>query len=209
MSERRISILATGAHPDDIEYGCGGMLTRCGREGYDIYLMVLTDGGAGGDVAVRRREQEMAAELLHAKELFWGGFKDTEIPVNGRTISLIDKLVLQVKPDEVYVNYFDDTHQDHRVLAQCVISATRHIRKVLFYEGYTTMNFEPDVFVDIEDVLDDKIRLLGAHHSQISKYYPTGLDIIESARAVANFRGFQGKVKCAEGFKALRFLRDV
>lgn len=204
-----MNILATAAHPDDIEYGCGGTLLKDARKGDNVYLMVLTDGSAGGEAAVRRREQEKAAELLQAKKVFWGGFKDTEIPVNKKTISIIEEVIKEVEPDEVYVNYFDDIHQDHRVLAKCVISATRYIKKVLFYEGYTTCNFEPDVFVDIEDVLDDKIRLLEVYKSQISKSNPISLDIIESARAVANFRGFQGKVKYAEGFKALRFLMDI
>lgn len=204
-----MNILGIAAHPDDIEYGCSGTFLKHARKGDDLYLMVLTDGSAGGEAAVRRSEQEKTAELLGVKELFWGGFPDTEIPVNSKTISLIDGVIGQTSPDEVYINYFDDTHQDHRVLAKCVISATRYIKKVLFYEGYTTCNFEPDVFVDIEDVLEDKIRLLELHHSQITKYKPAGMDIMESARAVANFRGFQGKVKYAEGFKALRFLMDI
>lgn len=204
-----MNILATAAHPDDIEYGCGGTLLKYARRGDNLYLMVLTDGSEGGEAGVRRREQERAAELLQAKKLFWGGFRDTELPVNKKTISVIEEAIGEVEPDEVYVNYSDDTHQDHRVLAKCVISATRYIRKVLFYEGYTTCNFEPDVFVDIGDVLDEKIRLLEAHHSQIAKYKPAGMDILESARAVASFRGFQGKVRYAEGFRALRLLKDI
>ena len=78
-------------------------------------------------------------------------------------------------------------------MARCVISATRYITRVLFYEDYTSGNFEPDVFVDIGDVLEKKIALLQAHRSQVTKSYPTNLDIIESVKAIANFRGFQGK----------------
>ena len=108
-----------------------------------------------------------------------------------------------------YVNYIEDIHQDHRLLARCTLAATRYIKKVLFYEDYTSCNFEPDIFVDIEDVLEEKQKLMQAHASQVKKSYPTGLDMIETIKATANFRGYQGKVKYAEGFKAFRFLRDV
>jgi LmbE family N-acetylglucosaminyl deacetylase len=204
-----MNILAIGAHPDDIEYGCGGTLLKYAKKEHNVYLFVLTEGEEGGEGKVRRKEQEHATKILKAKKLFWGNFKDTRIPIDKNTISTIEKVIEKVKPDEVYINYFNDTHQDHRILANCVITATRYIRRVLFYEDYTTYNFEPDVFVDIEDVLEDKIKLLKAHNSQITKTYPTGLDIIEGARAIAHFRGFQGKVKYAEGFKALRFLKDI
>jgi len=78
---------------------------------------------------------------------------------------------------------------------------------VLFYEAYTSLNFQPDIFVDIERILKRKIQSLEAHRSQISKSYPTGLDTLESVKSIATYRGFQAKVKYAEGFKALRFLK--
>lgn len=203
-----MNILAIGAHPDDIEYGCGGTLLKYRKKGNSIYLLVLTLG-MDDETAIRKREQEEAAKLLGAKELFWGGFRDTELPVTKKLVSDIEETIRKVKPEEVYINYFDDTHQDHRALAQAAIAATRYVRKVLFYEDYTSCNFEPDVFVDISDVLEEKEKLLSAHRSQISRSYPTGLDMIESVRAIANFRGFQGKVKYAEGFKALRLVIEI
>lgn len=204
-----MNILAIGAHPDDIEYGCGGTLIKYAQRGDNVYLLVMTDGALGTKPDIRREEQQEAARLLSAKEVFWGGFQDTELPLGKEIISFVERITARVNPEEVYVNYFDDTHQDHRTLAHCVVSATRYIKKVLFYEDYTTCNFEPNIFVDIKDVLEKKINLLQAHHSQVVKSYPTNLDIIESVRAIANFRGFQGKVKYAEGFKALRFLKEI
>jgi len=204
-----MNILAIGAHPDDIEYGCGGTLLKYAKEKHNVYFLVLTMGEEGGDAKIRKEEQEKVGRLLGVKGIFWGGFKDTEIPANKETVSVIEEVIKKTGPDEVYVNYFNDTHQDHRVLSNCVISATRYITKVLFYEDYTVSNFEPNIFVDIEDVLEEKIELMKAHGSQVTKEYPTGLDMIDSVRAIANFRGFQGKVKYAEGFKALRYLVDI
>ena len=69
-----MKILAIGAHPDDIEFGCGGTLIKYGLKGHDIYLLVMTEGGMGGNQVERRKEQEEAAQLLGARELFWGGY---------------------------------------------------------------------------------------------------------------------------------------
>ena len=204
-----MNILALGAHPDDIEYGCGGTFLKFAKKGANIYFMVLTKGEFGGDPLIRQKEQEEAMKILGIKKIFWGGYIDTELPNERIIISHIDKIIEEVNPDEVYVNYIEDIHQDHRTLAECVLAATRYIKRVFSYEDYTSFNFDPDIFVDIEDVLEEKQKLIEVHSSQVTKSYPTKLDMIESVRAIANFRGFQGKVKYAEGFKAFRFLRDV
>ncbi|NOR52575.1 MAG: hypothetical protein GQ536_00590 [Candidatus Aminicenantes bacterium] len=202
-------ILALGAHPDDIEYGCGGTFIKFARRGEEIYFMVLTKGEFGGDAEVRQKEQEEAMKFIGVKKIFWGGYKDTELPNERIIISDIDRVISEINPNEVYVNYIDDIHQDHRTLAECALAATRYVSRVFFYEDYTSVNFEPDIFVDIGDVLEEKQKLIQIYSSQVAKAYPTKLDMVESVKATANFRGFQGKVKYAEGFKAFRYLRDI
>ena len=53
-----MNILAIGAHPDDIEFGCGGTLLKYAKSGGKISLLILTDGSYGGDPALRKKEQE-------------------------------------------------------------------------------------------------------------------------------------------------------
>jgi LmbE family N-acetylglucosaminyl deacetylase len=204
-----MNILAIGAHPDDIEFGCAGTLIKYAQAGHKVSLMVLTDGSYGGDPAVRRKEQEDVAAYIQAKELFWGGYRDTELVDNRELISRIDEVVNTVKPDIVFLNYFEDVHQDHRAASEAAISATRYVMEVLFYEVPTTQRFEPDIFVDIQDVLDKKTKALDLHASQLDKTRVKNLTIVESANACATFRGYQGRVKYAEGFRALRLLRDI
>ncbi|MFH1640376.1 MAG: hypothetical protein ABIA66_00260, partial [Candidatus Omnitrophota bacterium] len=59
------------------------------------------------------------------------------------------------------------------------------------------------------DVLEKKMELIKLHASQIDKTRIENLTILESAQSCANFRGYQGRVKFAEGFKALRVLREI
>jgi len=204
-----MNILAIGPHPDDIEFGCGGTLIKYVQAGNQVFLLVLTDGSFGGDPNVRRVEQEEAAKYMGAKELFWGNCRDTELTGNRELIVKIDDIIHKVKPDVVFLNFWADVHQDHRAAAQAAVSASRYIREVLFYEVPSTQHFEPDIFVDIKDVLDNKLHLLGIHASQVNRTKVENLSILESVQSCANFRGFQGRVKYAEGFKAVRLLREI
>ena len=202
-------ILAIGAHPDDIEFGCGGSLIKYARQGHHVFLLVMTDGGGGGDGAVRRQEQEASARVIRASKLFWGGYQDTAIPLNRALIQRIENVIDEVQPDFIFVHYYDDTHQDHRHLATSTITATRYTRNVLFYEGPTVQNFSPSVFVNVDSVLTDKIATLQAHASQVGKTNIEGLSIVDVARASAHFRGIQGRVKNAEGFVPLRLFINI
>ncbi len=204
-----MNVLAIGAHPDDIEFGCGGSLIQYGKTGTPVFLLVMTEGELGGVGSIRRLEQLNASKLLHAREVFFSDYFDTQIPVDKTLVSKIEAILLRVKPDMIFVNYPDDTHQDHRNLAMATISATRYIRNVLFYEGPTTQNFTPNVYVDISAVLDEKLSALSAHASQVLKTNIEGHSIIDIAKAAATFRGIQGRVTYAEGFVSERLFLTI
>jgi len=197
-------ILAFAPHPDDMEIGCAGTLAVYAGQGAEIHLFVATDGGRGGDGAVRRAEQEASARLLGIREVHWGGFEDTRLPAEDVLIQAVDDVVMSIKPEIVFVNHHEDTHQDHRRLARAVHSATRHVPSVLAYETPTSRSFEPTVFMDIGDTLSDKLKALDAHASQVERTNIQGLNIVQIALATAHFRGVQAKVSCAEAFMPIR-----
>jgi LmbE family N-acetylglucosaminyl deacetylase len=204
-----VNILAIGAHPDDIEYGCGGTVTLYGQKGHDVYLFVATDGSMGGDAGVRRREQEDSKLVMGARRIFWGDYRDTEVPYNRELIGRIESVIRQVQPTMIFVNALDDTHQDHRNLAQATVSATRYVPNFLFYEVPSTQNFTPNCYTNVEKVLDRKLACLEAHRSQVTKTNIEDMTIVELARSCANFRGIQGRVKYAEAFQSVRLLLDI
>src|SRR5687767_5576339 len=95
-------ILALGAHPDDIEAGCGGTLIKYAQNGHRIFLMVMTDGGKGASAKVRKREQLQAVKRLRAETIFWGGYPDTEVPLDRDVIQKIERVVNEVKPHFIF-----------------------------------------------------------------------------------------------------------
>lgn len=203
-----MKIIAIGAHPDDIEYGCGGTLLRCAQAGYEINLLVMTRGDMGGDPDMRQQEQERAAVELKAK-IFWGRFTDTQVSLHKDTINTMEFFIKKIQPDIIFVMHPNDTHQDHRVTAQATVTATRYIQNVLFYEVPSSVDFSPaSVYCNIGDVLEKKIRLLRCHASQVSATRVPRVTILEMVKATALFRGVQNRVKYAEAFVPLRLSLD-
>jgi LmbE family N-acetylglucosaminyl deacetylase len=204
-----VNVLAIGAHPDDVEFGCGGMLTKYSEKGHDVFLFVASDGGLGGDAAIRRREQQDSALVMGVREVFWGNYRDTEVPLDRELIVRLEDVIKQTQPRMIFVNFPEDTHQDHRNLSQATLSATRYVPNFLFYEGPTTVNFTPNCFTEIEKVLDKKLACLEAHRSQVAKTNIEDLSILELAVSTANFRGIQARVKYAEAFQSIRLLLNL
>ena len=204
-----MNVLAIGAHPDDIEFGCAGTLMKYSDNGHNVYSLVLTGGDQGGSKNTRQKEAEEAARKMGVKEILWKNYRDTELPLNKPLIDDIEQAINAVEPSFIFVHYKDDTHQDHRALAQAAIAATRYIRNVLFYEGPTSVDFSPNVFVDIRGHVDRKMAALAAHSSQLEKTNIPGLNIVDIARAVAVSRGIQARTGYAEGFVSLRLFINV
>ena len=204
-----MNILALGSHPDDLEYGCGGTLIKYALEGHKIFLYIATRGELGGDPQVRQKEQEEAGKIIGAENIFWGDYADTRIPIDPSPIQAIEEVMKEVEPDFIFINYWDDTHQDHRILARSTLSATRYVKNFLFYETPTTQNFNPNVFVDIGVVMDKKKELLEAHASQMAKTNIEDLSIVECSCSTSMFRGIQGRVRFAESFSSVRLFINI
>ncbi|MCP4111993.1 MAG: hypothetical protein GY749_41775 [Desulfobacteraceae bacterium] len=137
----KTNFLAMGAHPDDIEFGCGTLI-KFANKGHRLFMLVMTEGELGGDTSERVKEQSGSQVIMGVEHIFWGGYKDTNLVVDNIIISKIEDVISEVKPSFIFCHFPDDTHQDHRHLAQATVSATRYIRNVLFYEGPTAPLFK-------------------------------------------------------------------
>jgi len=201
-----MNVLAIGAHPDDIELGCGAALLAHRRLGDRISLLVMTSGERGPqDARSRMDEQQDAADILGA-ELYWGTFDDGAVPEGRPSVDLIQSALTASGADVVYTHAPRDTHQDHRATAVASLAACRRARRILLYEAPTSVGFQPSVFVDVNGLVEDKVDLLRAHVSQVLK---NGLVDLEAIEAQARYRGFQARVRNAEAFETDRFLWDL
>ena len=171
---QRLVTLAIGAHPDDVEIGCGGTLLKKRAMGHEIVVLILSRGAKGGDDNQRLEEAQKAAQLLNAR-LIVGDLPDSQVPEGAQTIDLIERVVREVVPTHVYTHSSHDAHQDHRNVHFATCVATRHISNLYCYQSpSSTTEFRPNLFVDISDHMDAKVQMIQAYHSQVSRH--AGLD---------------------------------
>jgi LmbE family N-acetylglucosaminyl deacetylase len=213
-------ILAVGAHPDDIELGCGATLALFKRRGHEVYLLVLTKGEASGDPHLREEECEQSARTIGADKVFFGSLKDTTITDGVETIMEIERFIIQLKPDIIFAHSYKDGHQDHRNVGMAALSAARNSKKVLLYESPAALReFLPQLFVDVTSTFEIKLEALKAFGTQVSKVYFKGQDVnhvahripyvSNAAEGLARFRGFQAGVGLAEAFEVGKFVLEI
>lgn len=184
--------LAIGAHPDDIEFGCGATLAKWAQSGTQIYHLVLTDGSKGTWdptedtkrlVLTRKQEQRSAQKVLGGTgaDVFFLGQIDGELTQSDLLRAEIARIVRSTKPEVVlshdpWKRY--RLHPDHRNAGFLVVDALVAARDPHFYPeqgiGHHRPNTlllfeadEPDTAVDVSAHLETKIAALMQHRSQL------------------------------------------
>ena len=199
-----MEILAIGAHPDDIELGCGGTLIKAARQGHNVYMYVLTRGEASGDPRQRCVELIQSAKFMGARALWIDNFGDATLSVNNNLINHLEYFIQKVHPDLILTHPLDDYHHDHRALAKSTVEAARNSQNVLAYEVLLTRNFNAQLFYDISDVMDDKSNLVNIFTSQKNKNFMNQKGI----RALTRYRAQQSRlnsnIEFAEGFEVMK-----
>ncbi|MDQ0323518.1 LmbE family N-acetylglucosaminyl deacetylase [Pararhizobium capsulatum DSM 1112] len=183
-------VLAIGAHPDDVEIGCGGALAAHYDE-YDLlHILTLSRGAAGGDTDIRATEAHNAAAMVGA-QLKLEDLRDTDIDAGAETISIIEAAIHELQATHVYTHSNEDTHQDHRAVHAASLVAARGVPNVYCYQSpSSTMDFKPHRFVDITHYIDRKIDLIGAHKSQVESMESIQPDmILSTARYWGRYAG--------------------
>jgi LmbE family N-acetylglucosaminyl deacetylase len=211
---RHRSITAVGAHLDDIELGCGGLLSRAVAAGAEVHMIVMSKSAyANYDGTIRRtlaeaaEEGRAAASELGVKNIEILDFPTKDIPYDSTTVEALNCHLDKCKPDLVITHWPNDTHQAHRNVSLATLSAARYVRSVIMYEpifpaGRSYVAFRPQIYVDITAYLEPKERSLRAHRSQWQKYGDAWIDAVRSR---SHMRGYEIGVAHAEAFEVVRY----
>ena len=227
----KVDILAFGAHPDDIELGCGGSLAKAVAQGKKVGLIDLTQGelGTRGSAEIRKQEATEAAKLLNASFRENLGFRDGFF-VNDEAHQLeVIKTIRAYQPNIVLCNAIDDRHIDHAKGSQlvsdaCFLSGLKKIvtkdnegntqpawRPAQVYHYIQWKEITPDFVLDISEYIDKKLEVIQAYSSQFydkeSKEPSTPIsskNFLESVRYRAKNFGRLAGVDAAEGFTVER-----
>lgn len=213
MNGRRI--LAFGAHPDDIEFGCGAFLLDAAEQGAHLTLVVLSKGEAGthGDASIRVEESRQAAAMLGADLQFLPTAGDTRIRMSLELSQEIARCIRVTKPDLILAPTGHlNQHPDHRETHLMVRDAHRLARYgktpdmgdldahtaqlLLFYEvtsGCAASEGLNSVLVDVSNHVERWQDLMQCHASQTRT-----MDYIDLQLARARAYGIQAGVHSAQ-----------
>ena len=181
----KLDILAIGAHPDDVELGCGATIAKEVYHGKKVGILDLTRGelGTRGTAQTREEEATNGARILGAVVRENLGFADGFF-VNDRNHQLeVIKMIRKYQPEIVLCNAIDDRHIDHgkgsRLVSDaCFLSGLMKIeteydgklqekwRPKLVYHYVQWKNIEPDIVVDVTGFIDKKMEAMGAFKTQ-------------------------------------------
>ena len=185
-----MNILAIGAHPDDVELGCGGLLLKSINEGHNVYALTLTRGSASGDPEKRCEELVYSANYMGLNTLWIDNFEDSKLSLTCDLINHIEYFIRKSNADVVFTHSLLDFHHDHRAVAAATREAGRNIINILTYEISITKDFSPQVFFDISDVVEDKIHLLNVFLSQRGKSFLAA----DAIKGLAQYRAYQSRL---------------
>ncbi len=185
-----MNILAIGAHPDDIELGCGGSLLQAARNGVNVFMYIVTRGSSAGSVVKRSNEIISSAKYIGAKALWIDDYEDSAVYLTKELINSIEFFIRKTQADIVYTHPKKDNHHDHRAIGEATVEAGRFTPNILAYENPSTKNFLPVLYSDISDVIFEKIRLIELYGSQNSKAFLSS----NSVKALAEYRAIQTRL---------------
>lgn len=222
----KVDILAIGAHPDDVELGCGGTLAKLISEGKTVAVIDLTQGelGTRGTNVTRAEEAAestrimgyVSRENLKMKDGFLVNSEDYQMQ--------IVKMIRKYQPEMVFANAIDDRHPDHAKASKlvsdaCFLSGLVKIETTLNNESQKAWrpkhifnyiqwkNITPAFVIDVSDFMEKKIEACLAYKTQF--YDPNSTepmtpiaskDFLESLTYRAQDLGRLSGVDFAEGF---------
>lgn len=218
----RETVLVISAHPDDEAFGCGGTLLRHVRAGHQVHWLVVTQPWRPKwDAAYLERagcQVESAAAAYGVS-----GWRRLDFPAAAldtvplaELVDAVSQVVNEVRPSVVYTVGPYDVNTDHDVVYRATMVALKPIyapwvRRVLTFETLSSTewafaqpgrSFLPQVYVDISETIEDKIRICGLYETETRPFpHPRSA---EAVRALAMYRGGAAGFAYAEAFQVQR-----
>lgn len=226
-------ILVVAAHSDDETLGCGGTIAKHVAKGNAVHVVFLTDGvgsrnedcSGATNVVARVSASKAALSVLGVSELNVTSFPFPDNALDSvprlEIVREIERVVSYVKPDVVYTHHPGDLNIDHRYAYEATITACRpqpesSVKEIYSYEVPSSTawlgasygrHFEPNLYVDITDFLDSKMKALAKYEEEM-RIFPHARSI-EALEHLARYRGSQVGLMAAEAFVVERIVKTL
>ena len=198
-------VLFLGAHPDDIELGCGALLHHIVKQ-TEVLCVTLSDNQKNPDLQNVKGEHFASMAILGVprEKIVFGPFTTRVFP-NARQEILEYFLSLRrdFNPDLIFVHSKQDVHQDHLTMTDESLRAFRGITVLGFDVVRSSYGFFPHFLVEVtEEDVDKKIEALACYETYRDRYYFNR----ELTRSIMVRHGALAECPFAEGFDILRIV---
>ena len=218
--------LIFAAHPDDEILGCGATIARLTDSGNKVKTIFMSDGESSrvntlkqktldSMIALRKEVAIEVAGYLDCEEPTFYDFPDNKLDIIPllEIAKIIEYEIEKFKPVNIFTHFYGDLNIDHRQVAIAVATATRPkeesiLNAVCSFEipsstewnqGTGLMTFTPNLYVDIENYVDKKLRALSLYKNEMRKFpHPRSEQAIMS---LMNWRGSNSGFRLAEAFQ--------
>lgn len=208
------TILAISPHTDDVELACGASIAELTAHGYQVYYAALSDcqdtlADTKFNLDTLAKECGVALKILGVKKRNISIFQHKNkfyCDEQKKIFGTLEKLRNVIQPDLVFIPDANQTHQDHKVVAEQAISVFRRNTSILSYEQpWNDLKFSPNYFIKIsEKSLALKIKAIRAYKTQAA--FRRGYLSKEFIYGLAATRGVQIDALYAEGFKVVKLI---
>ena len=194
-----------GAHPDDIELGCGALLHHIVKE-TDVLCVTLSDNQKNLDLKNVKEEHYVSMAILGVpkEQIVFGPFTTRVFPDSRQEIlEYFLKLRKDFQPDLIFVHSKQDIHQDHITMTDEALRAFRGITVLGFDVVRSSYGFFPHFLVEVtEEDVNKKIEALSQYETYRDRYYFNS----ELTRSIMVRHGALAECRFAEGFDILRIV---
>ena len=224
-------ILIIAAHPDDEVLGCGAIIAKYSKTN-EIYVLILGEGitsryknreeAKSGEILDLKNKSIEAGKILGVKETIFFDFPDQRfdsLPFL-EIVKRVEEIIVEINPGIIYTHSPSDLNLDHRITFEAVLTATRPkpglcVKKILAFEvisstewsfGKINKQFCPNIFEDISEYIELKIKAFNAYDSE-KREYPHSRSK-EAIISLANRRGASVGLKSAEALELIREIND-
>lgn len=215
------TVLFIGSHPDDIEFGCAGVIQHYQARKYKVVFAVLSNGEEGTHnstkmniKSIRKNEALKAAKVLGINNLHFLNFPDGITYVSKEMKSQLITLIRDIKPDIVYTHSTQDHFPDHQIYSKLSIESINaaagpwypeaigkphKVDQIYGFEVWNPCNHF-QVAIDITSYIKKKVESLNQHRSQMES-----IDYQDAAKSLARYRGVMtGAGKYVEVFEVIK-----
>jgi LmbE family N-acetylglucosaminyl deacetylase len=204
-----MKILFLSPHTDDVELGCGGVISRLIDEGNDIYVVIFSICDKSLPFEFKKGTlKDESTNSLNSLKIPNDNitYLDYDVRVfNYKRQDILEDLVkikLKICPEMVFLPSIDDYHQDHKTIAEEGIRCFKNNCTILSYELiWNNTGFKNQLYYSLsEKNIEDKVRALSMYKSQSNRRYISS----EFIKSLAIVRGIQNGVNLAEAFEVIR-----